>query len=257
MGADIDIAAALRQIDVSPFDFVMLHGDAGVAAQIRSIEPANRLSYLQKDLIDCMAVGTLIVPAFSYSFTKGENFDIHNTPCGVGQFSEAFRSLPGVKRTRHPIFSVATIGVGADEVMSARLDDCFGPGTVFDLLNQRNAKIVCLGCDFNRVTFVHYVEQLYGVSYRYLKSFSGMVIDQGKQTPVTTKYLVRDLALKTSCNLGWLKAEAIRHGALKVGLAGRYPIMSISAREFLSLAFELLRKNEYALIEQGASNYAV
>ena len=257
MGVDIDIAAALCQVDVSPSDWVMLHGDAGVAAQLRSIEPAKRLSHFLKGLIDCMAGGTLLVPAFSYSFTKGESFDVHNTPSGVGQFSEAFRLLPGVKRTRHPIFSVATIGVGADAVMSARLDDCFGPDSVFGLLNQRNAKIVCLGCDFNRVTFVHYVEQAYGVSYRYPKSFSGMVIENGKQTPLTTRYLVRDLALQTSCDLRWLKAEAIRRGALKVSQVGRFPIIAISARGFFSLAIELLRLNEHALIKQGASTYEV
>ena len=257
MVQDIDIAAALCQVGVSPSDWVILHADAGVAAQIRCVESSKRLSHLQKNLIDYMAVGTLLVPAFSYSFTKGESFDVRNTPSAVGQFSESFRSLPGVKRTRHPIFSVATIGVGADEVMSASLDDCFGPGTVFDLLNQHNAKIVCLGCDFNRITFVHYVEQQYCVSYRYPKFFSGMVIDQEQQTPLTTRYLVRDLELKTSCDLRWLKAEAIRRDALKVGQAGRFQIMSISASEFISIAYELLRQNKYALIEQGTSTYAV
>jgi aminoglycoside N3'-acetyltransferase len=53
-----------------------------------------------------------------------------------------------VQRTRHPIFSVATIGLGAGEILEARLNDCFGPGTVFDVLQKRDAKIFCLGCGF-------------------------------------------------------------------------------------------------------------
>ena len=257
MATDIDVAAAMRQAGVSPTDWVMLHGDAGVAAQLRSIEAARRLPHLLQQLVDFMACGTLLVPAFSYSFTKGEDFDAAHTPGNVGQFSEVFRSLPGVQRTRHPIFSLAAIGAGTPEVMNARLDDCFGPGTVFDLLNQHDAKIVCLGCDFSRITFVHYVEQRYGVAYRYSKAFSGQLIDDGQATPLTTQYLVRDLAIQSSCDLRWLKAEAIRRGVLKMGEVGRFPVTAISARQFLSLAFELLKQDEHALIEQGAASHAV
>lgn len=257
MTVDIDIAAAMRQVGVSPTDWVMLHGDAGVAAQLRSIEAAQRLPHLLQQLIDFMAGGTIVVPAFSYSFTKGEDFDVVHTPSDVGQFSEKFRVLPGVQRTRHPIFSVAAIGAGTPKLMNARLDDCFGSGTVFDLLYQHDAKIVCMGCDFSRVTFVHYVEQQYGVAYRYSKAFSGQLIDNGHATALTTHYLVRDLAIKSSCDLSWLKAEAIRRGVLMMGELGRFPVMAISARQFLSLSFELLKQDEHALIEQSAAVHAV
>lgn len=257
MAVEIDIAATMRQVGVSPNDWVMLHGDAGVAAQLHSIEAAQRLPHLLRQIIDFMTGGTLVVPAFSYSFTKGEDFDSAHTPSDVGQFSEVFRSLPGVQRTRHPIFSVSAFGSGTPEVMNARLDDCFGPGTVFDLLHQHDAKIVCLGCDFSRVTFVHYVEQQYGVPYRYSKAFSGHLIDNGQATALTTHYLVRDLAIKSSCDLRWLKAEAIRRGVLMMGEVGRFPVMAISARQFLSLAFDFLKQDEHALIERGAASHAV
>ena len=253
----IDISYALRQVGVLSSDWVMLHGDAGVAAQLKTIDPGMRILQMQQQLIQYMAPGTLLVPTFSYSFTKGENFDPNNTPSNVGKFSEFFRLLPGIKRTRHPIFSVATVGVGTREVMDARLDDCFGPETVFDLLIQRNGKIVCLGCDFNRVTFVHYVEQKCAVRYRYNKKFAGMLIDGGRQTPLELDYLVRDINIKTTADLSWLKSVAIKRGKLRVAQFGRFPIMSISAQDFLELAIELLRQDEYALIEQGASKYAI
>jgi len=32
--------------------------------------------------------GTLVIPAFSYSFTKGETFDIRNSPSMVGLVSD-------------------------------------------------------------------------------------------------------------------------------------------------------------------------
>jgi aminoglycoside 3-N-acetyltransferase len=255
--AAIDIPSALRQVGLKPDDWVMLHGDAGVAAQLRGIDPPRRLPHLIGQLVEFWRPGTLIVPTFSYSFTKGEDFDAAHTPSAVGQFSEAFRTFPGVQRTRHPIFSVAATGPGAGLVLGARLDDCFGPGTVFDLLFRNEGKIVCLGCDFGKITFVHYVEQMHGVSYRHPKIFRGAVIDDGKRTVLETTYLVRDMAIRSRHDLGRLQAEAIRQGALAVGAIGRFPLLSISTRRFLELGCHLLEQDEHALISQGAGGDGV
>jgi aminoglycoside 3-N-acetyltransferase len=255
--ADIDIHAALRHVGVSPGEWVMLHGDAGVAAQFRTVAPALRLGHLIRHVVDFVQGGTLVVPTFTYSFTKGEDFDPENTPSTVGQFSEAFRSFPGVRRTHHPIFSVAAIGPGAGAVLDARLDDCFGPGTVFDLLYRHDAKIVCLGCDFNKVTFVHYVEQEFGVFYRSPKPFTGCLVANGRRTPLTTSYVVRDMSIESVHDLRRLRAEAIRQGALRVGEVGRFPICAVSAREFHAVARDMLEQDEYALVARGASGHAV
>ena len=145
---DIDLRSAFRRVGVTPDDWVMLHGAASVAAQFRSLVPSLRLGQNIKEVENLMQAGTQVVPTFTYSFTKGEEFDPDITPSDVGQFSEAFMGSPGVQRTRHPIFSVATICPRACEILEARLNDCFGPGTVFDVLHKRDAKIVSLGCDF-------------------------------------------------------------------------------------------------------------
>ena len=255
--ADIDLHAAFRRVGVAPGDWVMLHGDAGVAAQFRSVEPALRLRHLLGQVVNFMQGGTLVVPTFTYSFTKGEAFDPDNTPSDVGQFSEGFRCHPGVRRTRHPIFSVATIGPGAGAILDARLDDCFGPGTVFDVLHRHDATIVCLGCDFQKVTFVHYVEQACGVSYRSPKAFAGWLVAHGRRTALTTTYLVRDMSINSVHDLRRLQAETLRRGVLRVSEVGRFPISAIAARDFFSVASEMLEHDEYALVAQGAAGHAL
>ncbi len=255
--ADIDLHAAFRRVGVSPDEWVMLHGDAGVAAQFRTVEPALRLRHLIEQVVNFMHRGTLVVPTFTYSFTKAEDFDPDTTPSGVGQFSEGFRVHPGVQRTRHPIFSVATIGPGAGAVLDARLDDCFGAGTVFDLLHRHDARIVCLGCEFQKVTFVHYVEQAFGVSYRSPKAFTGCVLADGRRTPLTTTYVVRDMSIQSVHDLRRLQAETLRRGVLRVSDVGRFPISAISARDFFTVASEMLGHDEYALVAQGAVGHAV
>ena len=106
----LDIGATLRELGVAPDDWILIHGDAGVVAQLRHIESNRRLPFFFEQLLNFVDGGTLLVPAFSYSFTKNEDFDVDITPSDVGLFSEAFRQLPGVVRTSHPIFSFSVIG---------------------------------------------------------------------------------------------------------------------------------------------------
>lgn len=249
--AEVDIARSLAAVGVRPGDTVMVHGDAGVAAQYRSTDPGQRIGRLIGDVLAHIgANGTVVVPTFSYSFTKGEDFDPAATPGDVGLFSESFRTTPGVQRSHHPIFSVAAWGRQATRFAGSRIDDCFGEGTAFDLLMACDAKIVCLGCDISRVTFVHYVEQARKVSYRYMKTFHGRVIRAGHPEPQATSYYVRDTSIRSECELGWLKEVALGDGRLASGAAGRFPLLAIAARDFFEAASGLLDENPYALIRE-------
>src|SRR6266436_1109902 len=113
-----DVTDALLSIGVKPGGVVMVHPDAIVAAQFPSIDGSNMdgSNHERLDLlIDAMlaavgANGTLVTPTFSYSFTKGEVFNVRNTPSAVGMVSERFRKRPGVHRTADPIFSFTCSG---------------------------------------------------------------------------------------------------------------------------------------------------
>ena len=249
---EIDLEESFRCAGVFSTDTVMIHGDAGVAAQFRSIEPNFRLGHLISQIVKFFSKGgTVVVPTFSYSFTKGEVFNRADTPSAVGQFSEAFRNYPGVYRSRHPIFSVASIGKYAQAFENSRIDDCFGEGTAIELLNRFNGKIICMGCDFSRITFVHYVEQKYGVQYRYFKNFNGFLVEGNTKVPLTTTYYVRDINLDTGTNLTRMKNASLESGFLNISKVGRFPMTAICATDFLSLANILLKEDKYALIQDG------
>jgi aminoglycoside 3-N-acetyltransferase len=246
---EVDIAQSLAAVGIGPGDTVMIHGDAGVAAQYRSTPADQRISRLIADILDHIGPeGTVVVPTFSYSFTKGEDFDPASTPSDVGLFSESFRLTPGVRRSHHPIFSVAAWGRHAATFADSRIDDCFGHGTAFDLLMDLDAKIACLGCDISRITFVHYVEQARGVSYRYMKTFHGRVLHGGGAQSLATTYYVREMSIRSECDLGGLKDAARAQGRLAVGAAGRLPLMAIGARDFFEVGSQLLAGNPHALI---------
>jgi len=251
---DFDIQKSLSDVGIQKNDIVMIHGDAGVAAQYREIPVDSRLDHLIDEIKEYFSpAGTILVPAFSYSSTKNEDYNIHETPSSVGLFSERFRHGSDVKRSSHPIFSVCIWGRFGDHFLGGSNHDCFGPGTFFDLLFQRNVKLVTLGCDLSRLTFVHYVEQRKQVSYRFFKTFSGKIVDDGEEMDVNTNYYVRDTALKTGCNLALLAQAAAKNKLLRSGSAGRFPLQVISTSGFFTTATDLLAVDEYSLIDEGCA----
>jgi aminoglycoside 3-N-acetyltransferase len=247
----IKIQDAFNGLGVCKSDVVMIHGNAGVAAQYIDIPPGERIKKLFDEIVDAMNPnGTIIVPTFSYSFTEGNIFDPSITPSKVGQFSEYFRLMEGVKRTRHPIFSVGVKGAQSKLIESADITTCFGKNSIFQYLHDVDAKIICMGCDFERVTFSHFVEQSVGVPYRYLKNFEGMIREQAKIERVITSYYVRDIELQYQLDLKRLKRKLEDENALKVASFGRFNFISVSARDFYRIARGLLLSDPFSLVSR-------
>ena len=54
--------------------------------------------------------GTIIIPTFTYSFTRTRKFDVLKSKSEIGNFSENYRLIYPRNRTSHPIFSCIIIG---------------------------------------------------------------------------------------------------------------------------------------------------
>jgi len=227
----------------------MLHGDAGA---FLSLTKSRENVYLCVEaILDYFGTkGTVIVPTFTYSATKSQRYNVKLTPSSIGNFSEMFRVNSRMKRTRHPNFSVSVAGHKTDEVLETRVDDAFGPGTIFDFLYNENAKLVTIGCSINRLTFTHYVEQKEQVFYRFMKSFMANVEEAGYCESFRTTYYVRDLGfdLDTSIDLTKFQHRATCSGYLRVTKFGRFESTAISARHCFAIMSEMLKENQYALI---------
>lgn len=247
------LGTALATCGLRAGDTLFLHADALITAQFPPMPPEARFALFFDAIQGFLGShGTIVMPTFSYSATKGEAFDPAATPSAVGALSDYFRRRPGILRSAEPIFSVAASGAKAALYAQAVTGDCFGPGSAFDCAVRDNALILCAGCGFDRITLVHYVEQAVGVDYRYEKYFDGIVLDRGRPLTVRTRYLVRDLTRQTTTDLRRLEKFMADAGLLRnVGL-GRVGMRAVRAVDFVRAATELLARDPTALIREGA-----
>jgi aminoglycoside 3-N-acetyltransferase len=249
------LVEAFRACGIGRGDVLMLHADAIVLAQLPAISSEDRFATLFRALDEVLGTeGTLILPTFSYSATKGETFDLLRSPSAVGMLTEYFRNLPGVLRSCDPIFSVAARGCRAAEFAAVPVEDCFGPESAFGLLDRLNGWLACLGCGF-LVTFTHYVEQSVGVDYRNFKNFPARVIDaDGREKSFVSRYLVRALDRRSDADLSGLRARLIERGRLAVRPVGRIALSAVTCKAFREEAQALIGERPNALIAEGNSH---
>lgn len=136
--------------------------------------------------------GTFVVPTFTYSFAKGQDFDPANTPSVCGMLTDFVMNHPVARRSDHPDFSVAAIGARAGELTTDVPPNAFGADSFFERFEKSNGKV----CNFNfdaGSTFVHYVERTMKVPYRYDKKFFGNIVIDGESTPSHSINFVHDL----------------------------------------------------------------
>ena len=248
------IGEALAQVGLRSGDTALVHSDAIVAAQLPPLPDEQRLELLTDALQTAVGFeGTLVMPAFSYSFTRNETFDVLNTTSTVGMLTEYFRKQKDVCRSADPIFSVTARGARADELCSASPKECFGPSSAFAALHRLNGYIVCLGCSLTSGgTFVHYVEKSNGVDYRYDKIFRGTVVwPDGLSTEEAVVYYVRNLERKSSADLRRLQSRLEANGQLKKSTLGRVRVLGVRAIDFYETASQMLKEDPSSLIEEG------
>jgi len=248
------VTDALLAIGVGPGGVVLVHPDAIVAAQFPTMPDEQRLDCLIEAIDAAIGGdGTLVMPTFSYSFTKGESFDIRNTPSAVGMVTERFRTRPGVHRTADPIFSFACRGGRAQELCAIPVKECFGAESLFAALHRWNACIVDLGCSMTQGgTFVHYVETAHGVEYRYKKVFSGTVISPGGEiSERSVVYNVRDLTRRSDADLRRLQKRLAHDGKSRTAEVGRSRILAVTANDLFETAWKMLDEDPVSLIAEG------
>ena len=181
------LVGALRQVGLREGDVVYCQVSSGALERIQLARPGEEgIQFLCLALREVIGPeGTLVVPSFSFSFEKNEDFDIEQTRSvdgkwGASVFVEYFRRLPGAVRSNDPDCSVVAVGPKANELLTGLPNTTFGKDCVYDRLLTAGGKICCIGTSLGDTPFLHYIEEMLNVPFRYKKLFTGKVVAQGR-----------------------------------------------------------------------------
>lgn len=128
------------------------------------------------NVIKALGVKTVCMPTFTFSFCNGLDYNPATSASRMGVLNEFFRKQEGVIRSADPLMSVALMGEDKDLVTGFGHVSC-GENSTFDKLRHRdNVKFLFLGPKIGDcLTYMHYMEWLYSVDYRYNRVFRGNV----------------------------------------------------------------------------------
>ena len=245
-----EIKNKLKKLGIKSGDTIMIHGDAGIAEQINT-KSKKKTNILFNEIIKIIGVkGNILIPSFTYSACEKKVFNVLNTKSVLGKFSEDFRKKTKVNRTEHPIFSFLVYGKKFNYFKKSKIDTCFGKDSLFDRFKKINGKIICMGCSFNRVTFIHHVEEFFNVNYRYKKKFDSKIKIKNKIISRKIEYFVRKLNQRSSLNLQYLYKKLLRKKSIKETNLGRYNINVVSAKVLFNDCLEALNKKKNYLVQK-------
>lgn len=166
----------------------------------------SRLNFLSEVLVDVAdGGGNIIVPAFSYSFCRGEDFDILNSPTTLGNSHEILRSKNLYRRTSDGIFSYLVFGSLPifNEFFDERTNnDSFGNSSLMSKVLNLDGWIGSVGGVIHSTTEIHHIERILEVNYRFDKKFKGKVIGEHSSYNQVNTFFCRDLNFYKETLLG-------------------------------------------------------
>lgn len=232
----------------------MIHGDIGCINQLnfsKKISLNKKLEIFVKGLKKKISKkGNILIPTFTYKFCKKKFVDLDVDEGEVGLFSELCRKLHFGKRTSHPIFSFKIFGSNFKFFENSNKKTCFGNESLFDRFDKINGKIIFLGCSFDKMTFIHFVEQLFSVNYRYIKKFNGNLRHNKRLEKISVDYYVRKIAKNKNLNLIHLYNLMDKFNKIKIFKFGRYNVVLVNANDVKKFAAKALKKNLNFLVQK-------
>lgn len=246
-----DIIQALLKVGVCKDDNIFVHSNLGFFGKLKDgISKEDYCNAFKEAILEVIGInGTLVVPAFSYSFCNNEVYD-KNKIVGVrGMFSEFIREDHQSLRSDDANFSVVAIGKNAEYFTKDVPSHSFGKNSFWERFLNCNGKI----CNFNfdsGSTFIHYVEKLLNVRYRFDKGFRGKSMINDKEEDRMYYHFVYDLSKPTDVpDFTKFDKKAKELGLTKTVNLGKGQIVCISAHDTLELIQKEIVNNPSFLIK--------
>lgn len=248
-----DFLTGLKNIGANECKTLFIHSDIFFGQINPTIKRQDFINNILQ-LFDDLNVENIIMPVFSYSFINQKDFNVKESRSLMGTLSENFRKRKGVYRTEDPLCSFAIQGKLSEKFRKYKPENnSLGIGSYFNLLDkEEDVKYLFFGADLaEHFTYVHYIECILNVPYRFNMVFNGNIIDYDGNTYNT------DWIINTQCGGVKLykrndhyKQYLIENSKLKYNVLGEKEISCISQKDARETIIENIKKNKYYFLER-------
>ncbi len=162
----------LENSNIKRTDKVLIHSSCK-SIGLDAVDILDTLIYYFKD-------GLLLFPTHTWGYIKndGDVFDVKNSIPNVGILPTLFLKREGVIRSLHPTHSMAGIGNLAKEYLKGEenIDTPCSPKGVYGRLFDIDAKILLIGVNHVKNTYIHSVEESFDVKNRIAENITNFKI---------------------------------------------------------------------------------
>lgn len=242
-----DISKSLNRIKLNKNSVIFLTSSIGMLGHCKNTRNIDKLSenyfqilkrYSQKNS------STIIFPTYSYNEYKYKNiFDVKKTPSKLGYFSNFILKKKGVLRSEDPFVSVAGFGPQIKKITSNLSNQSYGHGCLFEKLLEFNSYCVNLGLGSNWIPFIHYLDYLNNVKFRFNKKFKIKIINNKLHKDVIWKYYCRYKRIKKISDgykLGFIAEKKKIYKSINLG---RGKIFYCSYNKLFDMSKKMTKKN--------------
>ncbi len=240
-----DIVDALHKVGADECDILFVHSDISFGRIAGDMKRKELMDALVSGLLET-GVPTIMFPTFTFSFCNREDYDRELSRTAMGMLPEYVRKRPDAYRTDDPIMSVAILGDRTGfEGMDG--DSSCGIGGIFHQLHRSGKKVKFLFFGTSPMkcfTFLHYVEEIRQVPYRYTRQFTGNVIINGKAVSKSVNVYVRYKDVQATLPACFYD-DLLCGGIAETVVLGRSEITSVDEEKAYEYISGLIDQNQY------------
>jgi aminoglycoside 3-N-acetyltransferase len=193
----------------------------------------------------------LIFPTYTFSYCNNEIFHTKNSKSKMGSLSEYVRNLNGAILSKDPLMSHAILSKETILIDDSSKES-LGISSTFHRISQlENVEFLFFGVKLGDCfTYMHYLEKVADVPYRYEKKFTGKTVDAelGKTFESEHSLFVRYSNAIPNDGSYVFENKLLSENILKIENVGAASISCTSKEESSLVYFDMLKKNPLAFI---------
>jgi len=246
-----DLLETLRRFQTDQCDVLYVH--TGMQFGLPNLK-LGRTTLLESlaDVLYKLNVPTIIMPTYTFSFCNAEVFDREKTASSMGALNEYLRTRHNWVRSCDPLMS--NILHGKEHGLIANIGkNSVGKDSTFDLLAKSGltVKFLFLGPRVHDCfTYMHYLEDVKKVPYRYDFEFSGTIIDGDRIYEDKYTLFIRDNGVVAGGGAKIYENILIERGLAKSELVGGGAITVLDLESAQDTYLDLLEMSPNFYIEE-------